>query len=81
MTDLLQFWQLSGGWIIGTTLAAIFLGFMLRFVLPAWQLDRALRLAADQLRALPEGASTDHAQLGRDIMATPHLRHLWREFA
>ena len=81
MTDLLQFWQLSGGWIIGTSLAAIFLGFMLRFVLPAWQLDRALRLATDQLRALPEGASTDHAQLGRDIMATPHLRHLWREFA
>jgi hypothetical protein len=81
MTDLLQFWQFNGGWIIGTTLAAIFLGFMLRFVLPAWQLDRELRLATDQLRALPEGASTDHAQLGRDIMATPHLRHLWREFA
>lgn len=82
MTDLLQFWQLSGGWIIGATLAAIFLGFMLRFVLPAWQLDRELRRATDQLRALPaEGTATDHAQFGRDIMATPHLRHLWREFA
>ena len=81
MTYLLQFWQLSGGWIIGISLAAIFLGFMLRFVLPAWQLDRELRLATDKLRALPEGAGTDHAQLGRDIMATPHLRHLWREFA
>ncbi len=54
MTDLLQFWQFNGGWIIGTSLAAIFLGFMLRFVLPAWQLDRALRLATDKLRALLE---------------------------
>lgn len=82
MTDLLQFWQLSGGWIIGLTLSAIFLGFMLRFVLPAWLLDRELSLAIRLLRArLTEGSAIDHAQLGRDIMATPHLRHLWREFA
>lgn len=82
MTDLLQFWQLSGGWIIGLTLVAIFCGFMLRFVLPAWQLDRALRRATAQLLArLADGVAVEPAELGRDIMATPQLRALWREFA
>ena len=82
MTDLLQFWQLRGGLIIGLILAAIFVGFMLRFVLPAWQLDRELRAATARLRALFAAENAvDRNNSVHEILATPHLRHLWREFA
>lgn len=82
MTDLLQFWQHSGGWIIGTTLAAILIGFIFRFILPAWLLDHELRLATRKLRTLASTDDTaDRVQIVQQIMTTPHLRHRWREFA
>ena len=82
MTDLLQFWQQHGGWIIGGTLTAIFLGFVFRFVLPAALRDRELRLATRRLRALLDSkTASDNTQSVGAIMASPGLQAIWREYA
>lgn len=82
MTDLLQFWQLHGNGIIGGTLIAIVLGFALRFVLPAGLRDRELRIATRRLQTLLTAQpGTDHASAVGEVMATPTLRPIWREYA
>lgn len=82
MSNLLPFWQAWGATLIGGALAAICLLFIARFVLPAVLLDRALRSATRRLRALadPGQAAERPARCG-EILASPGLKHLWREYA
>jgi hypothetical protein len=82
MNGLLQLWQHWGALLIGTTLALISLGFIVRFIIPAWLLDRELKTAASQLQALAgEENQPDRPQRSSSALATPHLQHLWREYA
>lgn len=75
----MQFWHESSAWIVSSVLLAIALGFLLRFVLPALALGRELQHAINGLSALPQPA--DPEKIGREIMDSPRLRHLWREYA
>lgn len=79
MESLMQFWHVWSGWIVAATLLAIGLGFLLRFVLPALVLGRELDRAIAGLRPLSSPA--DPEMIGREVMDSPRLRHLWREYA
>ena len=79
MENLSQFWHVWSGLIIASVLLVITLGFLLRFVLPAltlkWELERAInRLTALAMPADPE-------IIAQEVMNSPRLRHLWREYA
>jgi len=81
MNDLAALWQTHGGWAIGGLLALVGAGFVLHFVLPALWLGRDLQRAIRALTALAaNNAPTDPQQIGREVMATPRLAHLWREY-
>lgn len=79
MESLLQFWHVWSGWIVTAVLLVIALGFLLRFVVPALLLGRELGQAIKGLAAQPTPA--DPERIAREVMAAPHLRHLWREYA
>lgn len=82
MDSLMQFWHDWGGWLVAALLLAISLGFILRFALPALALGRELAGAVRALAALVDGkAPADPARIGREIMNTPRLTHLWREYS
>ena len=82
MTSWLTLWQDWGTLLIGGLLLAICLLFVGRFVLPALQRDRALHLAAKRLGALAEqAAGSEHFTHCSEILATPVLGRLWREYA
>lgn len=84
MNDLAALWQTHGGWAIGGLLALVGAGFVLHFVLPALWLGRDLQRAIRALGAIAAGAAkdtpADPQQIGREVMATPRLAHLWREY-
>ena len=68
--------------IIFTLLAAIALGFVLRFVLPAIRLNRVLGTAVQRLEKMQAGGNRPApAQIAEEAMAAPRLAHLWREYA
>lgn len=79
MQSLLQFWHVWNAWIVGAVLLGIGLGFVVRFVLPALALGRELDRAIRGLAA--QAAPADPAAIGREVMDSPRLRHLWREYA
>jgi len=79
MESLLQFWHVWSGWIVTAVLLAIALGFLLRFVVPALLLGRELRRAIKGLAA--QATPADPEKIAREVMDSPHLRHLWREYA
>lgn len=84
MNGLASLWQEHGGLAIGLLLALVCAGFALRFVLPALWLGRDLRRANRALAAIAAGASADTPadpqRIGREVMATRRLAHLWREY-
>lgn len=79
MESLLQFWHVWNAWIVGAVLLGIGLGFVVRFALPALTLGREFERAIAGLAAQPQPA--DPARIGREVMDSPRLRHLWREYA
>lgn len=83
MNGLLDFWSAWGGTLIGTVLAVLGLLFVVRFMLPAIFLDRELRRAIRALEALlrAEGGAAERPARCGEILASPGLRHLWREYA
>ncbi len=82
MDGLMQFWHLWGGWVIAMVLVAISLGFVLRFALPALALGRELESAIRGLAALAEEKiPAQPEKIAREIMHSPRLVHLWREYA
>ena len=67
---------------IGALLLLICAGFLIRFVLPALGLGRTFRLAVTRLEGLrQEGHYADPEAIAREVMTTPLLAHLWREYA
>ncbi|UCV01710.1 anti-phage ZorAB system protein ZorA [Dechloromonas denitrificans] len=78
MASLLQFWHVWSGWIVAAVLLAITLGFLLRFVLPALVLGQELAKAIKGLAA--QSLPADPERIGREVMDSPRLRHLWREY-
>lgn len=63
-------------------LALIALGFLLRFVLPALALLRELGHAVQQLEKQAAGDHpADPDAIARQVMTSPRLAHLWREYA
>ena len=80
---LATLWNGPGGTgFIFALLALITLGFLLRFVLPALALLRELGRAVQQLEK--QAASDNPADpdaIARQVMTSPRLAHLWREYA
>lgn len=73
-----------GALLVAGLLVLIGLGFLFRFVWPAWRLGWELETALLQLAELPRdghGASLDLDAIGRDIFQRGPLAHLWREYA
>ena len=82
MSHFLAFWQSWGASVIGATLLILSGLFLLRFIIPAWQIDRQLRRANQQLATLGERITpAERAQQCAQIFAVPGLQHLWREYA
>ncbi len=80
MTDFLLLWHQSGAGLIAALLGLIALAFLLRFLLPAWQLARRLRQAALGIKALPaNGQGIDPERLG-EALPGASLQHAWREY-
>lgn len=80
--DLLaQYWY---AWTVGALLAAIALGFMLRFVLPAVRLGVELGDAIEALKVIREtradGSTTGLSDIAKTAMTTPRLANLWQEY-
>lgn len=72
----------GGTGFVFALLALISLGFLLRFVLPALILLRQLGRAVGQLEKLAAGGQpADPEVIARQVMVTPRLAHLWREYA
>lgn len=68
--------------VIFALLAAIALGFILRFILPAIRLNLVLGSAVQRLeRLLAEGQRPEPTLIADEVMAAPRLAHLWREYA
>ncbi|WP_415035734.1 anti-phage ZorAB system protein ZorA [Azonexus sp.] len=87
MDRLATLWHGPGGTgFIFALLALISLGFLLRFVLPALILLRQLGQAVGRLEKLVQTqaaakSSVAPQMIAREIMQTPRLAHLWREYA
>ncbi len=84
MTDsVLSFDLATGTSLVAFLLAAIGLGFLFRFLWPAWRLGRQLETVLRKLDDLPQqaGQPVDIDAIGRSIMAQGPLAHLWREYA
>ena len=79
MENLSQFWHVWSELIIASVLLAITLGFLLRFVLPALTLKWELKRATNRLMALAMPANPEI--IAQEVMNSPRLRHLWREYA
>lgn len=82
MNSLLNFDIASGAALVAVLLCLIALGFLFRFVWPAWRLGQELESILRQLAAVArhEGQAVDVDAIGRDILARGHLAHLWREY-
>ena len=80
---LATLWNGPGGTgFVFALLVLISLGFLLRFVLPALILLRQLGRAVGQLEKLAAGGQpADPEVIARQVMVTPRLAHLWREYA
>lgn len=75
----MQFWHQWSGLLVTLVLLTIALGFVFRFVLPALTLGSELERAIAGLRSIASPADPD--KIGREILNSPRLRHLWREYA
>ncbi len=83
MNMLATLWNGPGGTgLIFALLALIALGFILRFVLPALFLLRELGRAVQRLEKLAVSkAPPDPDAIASQVMTSPRLAHLWREYA
>ncbi|MDR3323745.1 MAG: hypothetical protein LBS89_06040 [Zoogloeaceae bacterium] len=82
--NLTSLWNAAGGVVfIFALLVLIAIGFVLRFVLPACLLLRDLRRATRALARLAGegGVSPTPETIAREVMTSPRLTHLWREYA
>ena len=76
MEQLASAWHV---WIVAALLAAIAIGFIARFILPALRLGRELTAALRQLQDVEHEGATPETMAA--LMTTPTLAHLWREYA
>lgn len=82
MNPLFQFWQAWGGTLIGLLLFVITIVYGIRFVLPAWQLDRNLQRTLLALRGLPGGYTQGESEKQlADSFKSSALKHLWLAYA
>jgi methyl-accepting chemotaxis protein len=80
MNFLIQYWSLT---LIGGILAAISLGFVFRFILPANRIGRELTQAAGKLQEIKSQNGNHVADLERiakEAMESDRLAHCWSEF-
>lgn len=71
-------------WLVGSLLAFISLGFILKFVVPALRLGRELKDAITQLSVVKErvdGSLVELSEIADVVMRTPDLAHSWSEYA
>jgi hypothetical protein len=76
MEQLASAWHV---WVVAALLAAIAVGFIARFILPALRLGRELTSALRQLQEIGREQAAPEALAA--VMTTPTLAHLWREYA
>ncbi|MCW5220147.1 hypothetical protein D5041_10295 [Verminephrobacter aporrectodeae subsp. tuberculatae] len=78
---LAEYWHIAA---VALLLLLIGIGFVFRFVVPAWQLGGKLSAAISALRdinARRDGNVVDLEEIGAKAMSDPALSHLWREYA
>ena len=81
MEFLAQYWSITA---IGAVLGMISIGFVFRFIFPAWRIGSELKKAIAQLGKMKSGTSgpmTDLESIGRQVMASEKLSHCWSEFS
>jgi hypothetical protein len=78
----LHYWY---AWAVGLLLAAIAVGFLVRFVVPAVRLGRELGEAVEALRRIKDARSGAAAivlhEIATTAMKSPRLANLWQEYA
>lgn len=78
---LVEYWHMV---IVAALLLLISIGFLFRFVVPAWRLFGELSKAIGALREIRERLDGNVVELGEiksKAMASPVLAHLWSEYA
>ena len=81
LPSFLQYWYV---WAVGSLLAAIAVGFVARFILPARRIGGELGVAIAALGALKARSGTAVVGLdaiAQEAMASPRLRRIWEEYA
>jgi ABC-type transporter Mla subunit MlaD/MFS family permease len=83
MDMLTSLWNAPGSvFFIFALLALIAIGFLLRFVLPALLRLKDLRRATRALERLAaNGGRPSPEAIASEVMTSPYLAHLWREYA
>ncbi len=77
--NIFQYWYV---WAIGALLAAIAVGFVVRFVLPARRIGGEIGQAIAVLQAIKgRAAAADPATIAREAMASERLGRIWAEYA
>lgn len=75
---ILTYWHL---FVLGSFLLGLLVFFIVRFLIPAWRLKRALSSVIDRLQQMKDAhATADPGKIGREIMTSDKLKHLWSEF-
>lgn len=78
--DILRsYWHLI---VLGSCILILLALFIFGFIIPAWLLKRDLKQAIKKIQAATESTTVvDVERIGREVMTSKKLSHLWSEFA